>query len=107
MKKYTVNITPNASDKLSQIFEYIAFELLEPIYAANQINRLQDKIQTLDTLPSCCKVFSKTLYPGHELRRLLVDNYSVFYFIYDQKVEITDIIYSKADILNRLSQSLH
>lgn len=102
MKKYNVNITPHAEEMLSQIFEYIAFDLLEPVYAAGQIKRLQDGIQSLDILPTRCKVFSKKMYPGKELRRLLVDNFSIFYFIDEDQVMITDILYSRSDILVRL-----
>ncbi len=102
MKKYNVNITPHAEDMITQIFEYIAFELLEPIYAADQVKRLQDGIQSLDILPTRCKVFSKNLYPDQELRRLLVDNFSIFYFINKDQVMITDILYSRSDIVMRL-----
>lgn len=102
MKKYNVNITPHAEKMLNQIFEYIAFELLEPIYAAGQIKRLQDGIESLDILPTRCKIFSKDIYPGQGLRRLLVDNFSIFYFIDEDQVMITDILYSRSDIVMRL-----
>ncbi len=102
MKKYSVNITPHAEKVLSQVFEYIAFELLEPVYAANQLKRLQDGILSLDIFPTRCKVFSNKLYPGQELRRLLVDNFSIFYFVDEDQVMITDILYSRSDIIMRL-----
>jgi plasmid stabilization system protein ParE len=102
MKKYPVNITPHASNMLAQIYEYIAFELLEPDYAAKQFTRLQEKIQSLNTMPKRCKIYSKTLYPKYELRRLLVDNYSIFYYIDKDIVTVTDILYSHADIAKRL-----
>ena len=104
MKKYTVHITPNASAILIQIYEYIAFELLEPIYASEQLLNLQNQICSLDTMPKRCKVFSKTIYPGYELRRMLVDNYSVFYYLDGNIVVVTDILYSRSDILERLNK---
>jgi hypothetical protein len=58
----------------------------------------------LDTMPKRCKAFSKTIYPGYELRRMLVDNYSVFYYLDDNTVTVTDIIYSRSDILERLNK---
>ena len=102
MKKYDIHISPHAADLLSQIYEYIAYEHFEPVYAANQISHLEEKIQSLDIQPSRCKVFSSTIYPGQELRKLLVDNYSVFYYIEGNQVIITDILYSKSDIRKRL-----
>ena len=35
---------------------------------------------------------------GHELRRLMADNYSIFYYIKGADVIVTDILYSKSDI---------
>lgn len=102
MKKYIVHITPSASKMLIQIYEYIAFELLEPVYAGEQLINLQNQICSLDTMPKRCKVFSKTIYPGYELRRMLVDNYSVFYYIDANIVNVTDILYSRSDIVERL-----
>ena len=53
-------------------------------------------------MPKRCKIFSKTLYPGKELRRLLVDNYSIFYYLNENEVIVADILYSRSDILKRL-----
>lgn len=89
---------------LIHIYEYIAFELLEPIYASEQLLNLQNQICSLDTMPKRCKVFSKTIYPGYELRRMLVDNYSVFYYLDGNILVVTDILYSRSDILERLNK---
>ena len=37
-----------------------------------------------------------------EMRRLLVDNYSVFFVIQGDKVIVTDVLYSASDIESRL-----
>ena len=37
-----------------------------------------------------------------EIRRMLVDNYSVFFVIQDDKVVVTDVLYSASDIERRL-----
>lgn len=37
-----------------------------------------------------------------EIRRMVVDNYSVFYVIQDEKVIVTDVLYSASDIDKRL-----
>jgi len=102
MKKYTVHMTPAASNALAQIFEYIAYELLAPDDAATQFSHLENSIQSLASMPKRCKIFSKTLYPDKELRRLLVDNYSIFYYLNENEVIVADILYSRSDILKRL-----
>lgn len=37
-----------------------------------------------------------------ELRRMLVDHYSVFYTIRDERVIVTDVLYTASDIDARL-----
>ena len=37
-----------------------------------------------------------------ELRRLLVDNYSVFFVIREDKVIVTDVLYGASDVESRL-----
>ena len=37
-----------------------------------------------------------------ELRRMLVDNYSVIYTICDERVIVTDVLYTASDIEARL-----
>ncbi len=104
MRKYEVYISRHAANMLDLIYEYIAFELLEPVYAVNQISRLESKIKSLDTLPKRCKIFDEVIYPKRELRRLLVDNYSVFFYKDGNQVIITDILYSRSDIKERLQK---
>jgi len=41
-----------------------------------------------------------------ELRRMLVDNYSVFYIIRDERVIVTDVLYTASDIEARLRGEL-
>lgn len=36
------------------------------------------------------------------MRRLLIDNYSVFYVVQGDRVIVTDVLYSESDIENRL-----
>ena len=102
MNLYEVQVTPHAAAKLAKIYEYIAFELMEPVYAQAQFDNLTTSIQSLDTMPKRCKVYNDMLYPDCEIRRLLVDNYSVFYYIAGQCVIVTDILYSRSDMLERL-----
>lgn len=44
--------------------------------------------------------------PEHskEIRRMLADNYSVFYVIQEVKVTMTDVLYSATDIDKRLKR---
>lgn len=49
--KYTIDITTQAKSDLRGIYEYIAFELLAPESAADQLDRLEESIMSLDSMP--------------------------------------------------------
>ena len=67
-----------------------------------QYNRIADQILTLDTLPERCKIMESDSEKRKELRRIIVDNYSVFYTIREDKVIVTNVLYTASDIEIRL-----
>ncbi len=102
MELYKVEITKEALQDMEDIYDYIAVELLSPETAIGQYNRIADEILTLDVFPQRYKVMDSEQERRIELRRMLVDNYSVFYVIYDDKVIVTDVLYTASDIEARL-----
>lgn len=48
---YEVKLSEQAYIDLRWIFEYIAFELKAPENANSQLNRLEERILSLDTMP--------------------------------------------------------
>ena len=71
-----------------------------------QYNRIADEILTLDTFPERFRIMDSEPEKRMELRRMLVDNYSVFYTIHDERVIVTDVLYTAADIEVRLRGEL-
>ena len=57
---------------------------------------LQERFRIMDSEPE----------KRMELRRMLVDNYSVFYTIRDERVIVTDVLYTASDIEARLRGKL-
>ena len=49
--KYKVEVSGQADSDLRGIFEYIAFELQSPENASGQLDRLEEQILSLDTMP--------------------------------------------------------
>lgn len=59
---YKIEYSKNSLKDLKAIYEYIAFELLAPITASNQVNRIMKEISFLrKTLPTCIKFMRKNL----------------------------------------------
>ena len=102
MVKYKVEITREALQDMEDIYDYIAIDLLSPENAMGQYNRIANEILTLDTFPERFRIMESEPEKKMELRRMLVDNYSVFYTIRDDKVIVTDVLYTASDIEVRL-----
>ncbi len=103
MQHYKVQITEKALIDMEEIYNYIADDLLEPEYAMNQYNRIADSIESLALFPERIKIMQSSKEAAMGLRRLLVDNYSVFYVIQNNNVIITRVLYSASDIEERLA----
>lgn len=102
MKQYQVEITDEALADMEALYNHIAYVLLSPENAMGQYNRIADAILKLDIMPERFRIMDSEPEHSRELRRMLVDNYSVFYVIKEDKVIVTDVLYSASDIESRL-----
>ena len=105
-RKGEVVSTKEALQDMEDIYNYIAIDLLAPDNAMGQYNRIADEILTLDTFPERFRIMDSEPEKRIELRRMLVDNYSVFYTIRDERVIVTDVLYTASDIEARLRGEL-
>ena len=67
-----------------------------------QYNRIADEILKLNVFPERFRIMDSEPEHSKEIRRMSVDNFSVFYVIRKEKVIVTDVLYSASDIDNRL-----
>ena len=96
MKKYNVVITASALKDMEDLHNYIAYELYSPNSAKKLYFKIANAIQSLELFAERYRVFSNE--DGYFTRRMLVDNYSVFYIIKDSSVIITSVLYSSRDL---------
>ena len=61
---YEVEVSEQADSDLRGIFEYIAFELQSPENASGQLDRLEEQILSLDTMP---ERYRKVMYVGRDI----------------------------------------
>lgn len=106
MKKYEIEITKEALRDMEEIYNYIANELLSPDYAIGQYNRIADAIMQLDIFPEKFRILESEPEKRRKIRRMPIDNYSIFYVIRDDKVIITSVLYSASNILEKLKSNL-
>ena len=86
---YEVELSEQADSDLRGIFEYIAFELHSPENASGQLDRLEEQILSLDTMPERYRKYEKEPWKSRGLRVLPVDNYVVLYIPDSDKKVVT------------------
>ena len=101
---YEVEVSEQTDSDLRGIFEYIAFELQSPENASGQLERLEEQILSLDTMPERYRKYEKEPWKSRGLRVLPVDNYVVLYIPNSEKkvVTILRVMYAGRDIDNQL-----
>lgn len=105
MKQYRVQITDKALSDMEEIYNYIADQLQAPAAAIEQYNRIADTIETLDTFPERVKLMETEEEREMGLRQMPIDSFSVFFHIREERVIITNVLYSASDIAKRLRDS--
>ena len=105
MKQYKVQITDNALADMEEIYNYIAIQLQAPENAMGQYNRIAKAIEELNMFPEKFRIVESEKERTMGIRQLVVDNYSVFYVIENERVIVMRVLYSASDIGARLNDS--
>jgi len=107
VKAWKIVYTAQAENDLRGIYEYIAYVLQEPGYAAGQSDRIMDTADTLEQLPEKYKLYEEEPWFSMGLRVLPVDNFLIFYLPVERKntVAVIRIMYGGRDIGERLKST--
>ena len=95
---YKVRYLPLALDDLKDIVKYIAHKLEAPRAAEKLIAKVDREVKKISDNPFRCHVYAPLEKLKYEYRVLNIDNYSLFYVIEKEKVEIHRVLYSKMNI---------
>ena len=104
MGNYTVQITEEALSDMEAIYCYIVEKLPSPENALEQYNRIADEILSLQIFPERYRLVDFEPERSQGLRRVLAGSYSVFYVVRENRVIVTDVLYSASDIEQRLKE---
>ena len=96
---YNIFFTDISKKELRQIYLYIKINLDSPLTAKELIKTIIISIKNLNFMPKRFPIYKK-LDNGIIIRRMPVENFSVFYSVADKEstVVIHKVIYSKRDI---------
>jgi toxin ParE1/3/4 len=107
MKEWSVQLSKQADIDLRKIYEYIAFTLLEPVTAGKLVQRIENRIFKLNTMPQSYAVYPKEPWKSRGLRRINEGKYAIFFVPaeIDYTVIVTRIMYGGRDIENILEDT--
>ena len=99
MKQYKVRVTRQALNHLRSIKSYIAIELAVPEVAQKVLETLWLEMKKLSEMPERIKIIEEEPWKSLEIRRQIVNNFYVYFWISEEKkqVQIIAVIYSKMD----------
>ena len=105
---FNVVYSSEARQDLRDIYEYIAYELLEPDTAAGQTNRIMKAARSLEQMPMRHRLYEEEPWHSQGLRFLPVDNYLIFYLPdeTDNIVNIVRIMYGGRDVKKQLDDTI-
>lgn len=105
---YSVQLTQPAEKDLLGIYAYISQILKEPRTAARIYRSIRKEILPLSTMPERCPVICEPPYAEIGVRKLLVENYIVFYLVsqLDRTVTILRILYNRREWHSILEKAL-
>jgi len=96
-KTHSLRYLKRALLDMQEIINYIINEFSAPQSAANLLEKLENKIANLQYFPLAGKEFVTTDVFQDEYRVLIVENYLVFYVVYEDSVEIRRVINAKRE----------
>jgi toxin ParE1/3/4 len=98
--RYRVEITRTAEADLEEIWTLIAADSLES--AAQFVVQLEDRIATLERMPTRCPLIRENAQLGAEYRHLIIGDYRVVFRVEGRTVYILRLIHG-----NRLLDASH
>jgi len=102
MKSYNVLITEKAKTDIVEITRYISEDLLDTTAASRLLMKFEDAISGLSTMPERHEIVRDEWAGSRHIRKLLIDNYIVFYMIDGSalKVSVIRVLYMRRDWIN-------
>ncbi|MDR2717201.1 MAG: type II toxin-antitoxin system RelE/ParE family toxin [Treponema sp.] len=99
---YKTHYLPLALNDLKDIVRYIAHTLESPQAAENFISKIDKEVVKIAENPFRCRLYTSSEKLKYDYRVLHINNYSLFYAVENEKIEIHRVIYSRRDTVRIL-----
>ena len=106
INNYRVIITKSADEDMLIIYDYISNVLESVDNANNTLETIKEKIIGLEKVPKRGKIYPNEPWKSKELRMVFANNYTIFYYVFDDKMEVKVIMvaYSAMDFDKKLKE---
>ena len=101
-KKYQLRYLPLFEQDLTAVREYISIKLQNPQAADRLVEETEKAIQKRLLTPDVFQVYPSKRRRLHPYYRIGVKNYSVFYVVIDDIMEVRRFLYSRRNIQDML-----
>ena len=98
--KYEIRYTSSFINQFNNILKYFVNKLNNKIAAENFYKKVVREIEKRSESPESYKKYSKIKKRKNTYYRKYVNNYTIFYIVKDNAMELRKIIYSKRDFNN-------
>ena len=102
MKKYNIEYSMESKQDLIDIKRYIKYNLQEPNTAQKLITKIKREIDSLKDNPEMYSIIDDDIIKRFKIRKLIVDNYIVFYRINDENIQIVRVMYGRRNWITLL-----
>lgn len=102
MDKYNIEYSKEARQDLTDITKYIKYNLQEPDVAKKLISKIRVEINKLIDYPQLYAIIDDEFIKKLEIRKIIVDNYIVFYRINNKNIQIVRVMYGRRNWIDLL-----
>lgn len=102
MAKYNIEYSRESKQDLIGIKQYIKYNLQEAETAQKLVSKIRKEINNLKHNPETYSIIDDDIIKKLEIRKLIVNNYIVFYRIKKTNIEIVRIMYGRRNWINLL-----
>lgn len=97
-KRYKLRILPLFEDDLNEIVDYITFRLRNPIAAERLVDDVQAAIRERLSCAEAFEPYCSTKEREHPYYPIQVRNFTIFYVVIGNTMEVRRILYSRRNL---------
>lgn len=97
MGKYSVEVTLQAQEQMREIALYVAKELKNGDAALGLLDSFEEAILSLEEFPKRVALTPEEPWRSEGVRQLVVENFNIYFWIDEEIVRVTAVVYQKRD----------